>query len=244
MMSTLDKFSDWMTINSKLADSSIYKYTRAVNTISNEMMDKKVINKSLLNMSLVEMDIAILNILNNDYFINKNTVGNNMYSNALKQFRYFTLENVEKDEEEMLIVRSVSESVELTETEKKTIIKARVGQGNYRKKLLEKYDEKCIVTGIDRRKLLIASHIKPWSICNNQERVDVENGLILCPNMDKLFDSGLISFDNNGRMIISSFVGNENCEKLHISKDIVVDLRATKKLLEYLEYHRDVLFVK
>lgn len=67
---------------------------------------------------------------------------------------------------------------------------------------------------------------------------------MLCANMDRLFDSGLISFKNEGQMLISSFVGVANVSRLHISEEITVNLRATNRLLSYLEYHRDVLFVK
>lgn len=244
MMETLHNFSIWMSDNSTLSESSIYKYTRAVNTISNEMLDEHVIYKSLLSMNRIELDLAILDILQNERFIKKNSVGNNMYSNALKQFRYFTLDSEEDTREEQQIVHEIAQEHFLTETEKETIIKARVGQGKYRKKLLDKYDGKCIVTGISQNKLLIASHIKPWAICNNDERVDVENGLILCANMDRLFDSGLITFRADGKMFVSSFVNEDNKKRLNISNDIVVNLNASKRLLDYLEYHRDVLYVK
>lgn len=62
--------------------------------------------------------------------------------------------------------------------------------------------------------------------------------------MDKLFDCGLITFTDDGKMFISSYVGKENESRLNISRHIFVDLRATKTMLSYLEYHRDVLFVK
>lgn len=243
-MQKLDDFSSWMNINSKLAESSVYKYTRAINTISIEMLDKKVINKSLLQMNLCEVDISILNILNNEFFIKKNSTGNNMYSNALKQFRYFTLECLDDCSGDDEIEKKIFESHTLNETEKTTIIKARIGQGKYRTNLMNKFDGKCIVTGIDKNKLLVASHIKPWSISENSERIDTENGLLLCANMDRLFDCGLISFNEKGKILISSFVGNANVSRLHISNDIEVNLRATNRLLRYLEYHRDVLFVK
>lgn len=100
------------------------------------------------------------------------------------------------------------------------------------------------MTGIDNVKLLVASHIKPWSICSNYERIDVNNGLLLSANMDRLFDCGLITFNNIGKMFISSFVGKENEQRLQISQNIIVDLKPTDKLLEYLEYHQEVLFVK
>lgn len=243
-MEILHDFSIWMSENSTLSESSIYKYTRAVNTISNEMLDEHIIYKSLLSMNRIELDLAIIDILQNEQFIKKNSVGNNMYSNALKQFRYFILDSEEDIKEEQQIVHEIAQAKSLTETEKETIIKARVGQGKYRKSLLDKYDNKCIVTGISQNKLLIASHIKPWAICNNDERVDVENGLILCANMDRLFDSGLITFRSDGKMYISSFVSEDNKSRLNISNDIIVDLHASKRLLEYMEYHRDVLYVK
>ena len=151
---------------------------------------------------------------------------------------------MEEDIEEIAIVKQIADSHDISETEKNIIIKARVGQGKYRSNLMNKYEGKCIVTGIDKAKLLVASHIKPWSICRNEERIDTENGLLLSANMDRLFDSGLITFNFDGKMQISSFVGEENVNRLHISKDINVNLRSTERLLSYLEYHRDTLFVK
>lgn len=167
-----------------------------------------------------------------------------MYSNALKQYRFFMQERSEDYSTEQSIENEILNSEILGTTEKQVIINARVGQGKYRESLIKKYDHKCIVTGIDKLNLLIASHIKPWRVCNNNERIDTENGLLLSANMDRLFDSGLISFTADGKMLISSFVGALNENRLHISKDIRVDLKATSKLLLYLEYHRDILFVK
>lgn len=153
-------------------------------------------------------------------------------------------EHIEDDAEERKIEGTIIESKQLTVTEKQMLIKARIGQGIFRDGLIEKYEGKCVVTGIDKTRLLIASHIKPWAICDNEERLDTENGLLLCPNMDRLFDYGLITFTDDGKMNISSFVGEHNIERLHISKDMIVNLKASKRLLKYLEYHRDTLFVK
>lgn len=88
-MQKLDDFSEWMRNNTNLAESSVSKYTRAVNTISNEMLEYGVIRKSLLNMNSVELGAAIMDISDNGYFIEKNTRGNKMYSNALKQYKEF-----------------------------------------------------------------------------------------------------------------------------------------------------------
>lgn len=243
MNMNIGDFSIWMQSHTRLSASSIYKYTRAIITISNDMLDLHVIYKNLLDMSLHELDIAIMNTLSHPDFIKKNKTGNKMYSNSLKQYRYFCLDTSDSDEAYENIVQSLNES-SLTQTEKESIIKARIGQGQYRKGLLNKYEHRCIVTGIDNAKILMASHIKPWSVCLNHERIDSENGLLLSANLDRLFDSGLITFDKNGKLYISSFVGKENQKRLNISENIYVNLKASLRLIEYMQYHQDILFVR
>jgi len=240
------EFANWMSIHTQLSVSSVGKYAGAVLTISKEMHSVGFIVKPLSDMSLIELDVAISVILAHPGFIRKNKKGNHMYSNSLKQYRYFRLDT--SDEYEISLdpglVLKDDDAHYLTQTEKETIMKARIGQGPYRKRLLEKYEKRCVVTGIDNAKLLVASHIKPWSVCDNQERIDGENGLLLSANMDKLFDCGLITFSHAGKLFVSSFVGKENEKRLHITDSIIVKLRATPRLLEYLDYHQDVLFVK
>lgn len=230
----LKNFSKWMVQNTSLSDSSIYKYTRAVNTISNDMLAINIIHKSLFDMNRFELDIAINVIFQNANFIAKNEKGKRMYSNSIKQYRYFVTDSIDD-------VCVVNESIT---TEKLSLTKLRVGQGTYRNGLIAKYNGACVVTGINHPKLLIASHIKPWSVCENGERIDVENGLLLSANMDKLFDCGLITFDDVGKLFVSSFVGEDNCDRLHISRDVCVDLKASSQMLGYLGYHRDVVFVR
>ncbi len=230
----LEKFSAWMKKNTNLSDSSIYKYKIAVRTVSNDMAECGVIHKSIFDMNLFELDIAINTIFQNSQFIQKNEKGKRMYSNSLKQYRYFMVDTI--DDAEVYDKTFNTEKVALT--------MLRVGQGAYRSNLIAKYNSQCVVTGISHPKLLIASHIKPWSICESNERVDVENGLLLSANMDKLFDCGLITFSNTGKLFISSFVGSENEKKLHIANDIRVELKASAQLLNYLEYHRDILYIK
>ena len=91
----------------------------------------------------------------------------------------------------------------LNDTEKDAIIKSRIGQGKFRKSLIEKWGA-CSVTNLSNLSLLRASHIKPWSACDNHERLDPENGLLLNPSLDHLFDSGLVTFDSSGNIVISS----------------------------------------
>lgn len=78
------------------------------------------------------------------------------------------------------------------ETERTGLVTSRVGQGQYRQDLIRKWGGKCAVTGFDKLELLIASHIVPWKDSTNIERLDVENGILLSPNLDALFDQHLM----------------------------------------------------
>ena len=241
-MIVLEEFSAWMRENSTLSDSSVYKYTRAVNTISNEMKEKGVITESLFAMSALQLDIFVPLVLHDPDFITKNKTGNNMYSNALKQYRLFrNVESVEVvDHNEVTSV--IENYANLQETERSAIVKSRIGQGLFRKELIKKYNSSCVITGINEKKLLIASHVKPWAVCSNEERLSVENGLLLSPTFDKLFDCGLISFADSGRILISSQLSAEVVSKLHISTTDTFNLKASQELKQNLEYHRDVVF--
>ena len=126
-------------------------------------------------------------------------------------------------------------------TEIETLIKARLGQGIFRQNVLEQYPS-CPLTGLDIQPLLIASHIKPWSVCNNNERLDPFNGLMLAPNIDRLFDKGLITFDPDGTIKISPKIDPENQKRLGISSDMKLKIRPKSK--KYFEYHRNHVFQK
>lgn len=240
---TSNPFSNWLSQNTKLSESSIDKYYGAVGTISKEMCQKGTIQKPLENMSPFELDIAIALTMSDPDFIAKNSRGNHMYSNALKQYRYY-INAVAEDTDDSAYIESIKNDEKIPETERKAIIQSRVGQGAFRKSLFAKYHGRCIITGIDHPKLLVASHIKPWAISSNKERLSVDNGLLLSATYDRLFDSGLITFDRQGKVFLSSFIGKENVKRLNLSKDMRFDLCVSGNMGEYLDYHNDVLFVK
>lgn len=127
---------------------------------------------------------------------------------------------------------------ELEGKEKEIIIKARVNQSTFRQQLLDRY-KKCCLCSVNNPSLLIASHIKPWSESKAHEKLDVENGFLLCPNHDKLFDSALISFDSNGKIIISDKLTAEDRCALGINENMKINITETNK--KYLTYHRDKL---
>ena len=135
----------------------------------------------------------------------------------------------------------VSETDPEKRTEIETLIKARQGQGSFRQKLLKLYPI-CPLTDLDVQSLLIASHIKPWSVCNNNERLDPFNGLMLAPNIDALFDKGLITFDTDGTIKISPTIDSENQKRLGISPDMQLKIEPESE--KYFEYHRNHVFQK
>jgi putative type II restriction enzyme hphI len=126
-------------------------------------------------------------------------------------------------------------------TEIETLIKARLGQGSFRQNVLKLYPS-CPLTGLDIEPLLIASHIKPWSVCNNKERLCRFNGLMLAPNIDRLFDNGLITFDTDGTIKIHPTIDPENQERLGISRDMKLKIEPESE--KYFEYHRNHVFQK
>jgi len=102
-------------------------------------------------------------------------------------------------------------------TERKGLVTSRVGQGAYRKRIIHRWEYKCAVTGFDKLNILIASHIVPWSDSTDNERLDVDNGLLLSPTYDALFDRNLISFENNGKIILSDAITFNAYKKIGVS---------------------------
>ena len=98
-------------------------------------------------------------------------------------------------------------------------------------------------TGIDDPKLLIASHIKPWRVADNAERLSINNGLILSPLYDKLFDSGLISFDSDLNVIISSKLSSYCRFHIPFNVDKSILMPPSEELFKNLEYHRNNIFL-
>ncbi|MDD6488498.1 MAG: HNH endonuclease [Clostridia bacterium] len=244
MKQPYDNFPLWMKQTTTLSDNSIYKYTRAIKSISKDMISIGIISKSLTEMNRAELDLAIPIILNNSEFIAKNSRGNKMYSNALKQFRSYHSMIADDVSDYKSIVDSIESDENITVTEKESLIKSRIGQGKFRKLIVEKYNGSCIITGINIQTLLVASHIKPWAASNNIERLSSENGLLLSATYDRLFDSGLISFENSGEILVSRYVNDFNRSKLGLQNRNIIDYTFSYEMKCNLEYHRDIIFLK
>jgi hypothetical protein len=142
------------------------------------------------------------------------------------------------------IIKKEKEQIEYTNIDsikKGQLYKARVGQGEYRKKLLELCPF-CPITLVSDDRLLIASHIKPWAFSDNIEKTDPMNGFMFTPTFDRLFDRGFLSFTNDKRTILSPFLSNMTYSKLGISNNKIISHLPTKGREIYLEYHRKNIF--
>lgn len=131
----------------------------------------------------------------------------------------------------------------LGSTERDSIIKSRLGQGAFRRKLVE-YWQGCAVTGATYIPMLKASHIKPWRVSDNNERLEVFNGLLLPPNVDAAFDAGLVTFDESGRIVMSKRITGVPAYEFRISPKMRINQNKLSSSHEpYLAYHRENVFV-
>jgi putative restriction endonuclease len=149
------------------------------------------------------------------------------------------LEDVDGDEEQHRVLQDTG----IHETERRQLVKARIGQGVYRSRV-ELNEQGCRLTGIDDRRFLRASHIKPWAKSTNIEKLDGHNGLMLAPHVDQLFDRGFITFGDDGAVVTSSRLP----ASVAAAYRLLEPQRPAKALhptqSAYMQYHRDNVFKK
>ena len=125
-------------------------------------------------------------------------------------------------------------------TSKQGLVTTRVGQGTYRRNLLRRWNYMCAVTKTPIKDILIASHIKPWSESSDEERLDIENGILLSPIYDALFDRYYISFQDNGEIILSKRLKKFNLKEIGITGNEKIESLNDKNKF-YLQHHRKKL---
>lgn len=164
--------------------------------------------------------------------------------NELKKFLANKIIKSIKEKEENKIIEEL-ENNELNaynETEKQALIKIRIGHSKLRNKILN-YKKECEICGIKNSKLLVISHIKPWAKSENTEKLDEHNILLLCSMHDALFDKGLISFDDDGKILISSELDEQEQALVNINSDSCINIFSDKQKA-FLKYHRENKFIK
>ncbi|MGY0194574.1 HNH endonuclease [Leptothrix sp. BB-4] len=123
-------------------------------------------------------------------------------------------------------------------TQRDLLTTGRVGQDSYRAALMQLWQGRCALTGVDVPEVLIASHAKPWSECSDAERLDPHNGLLLAASVDRLFDAGLIGFDDDGGLLCSPLLRPETLRAIGVAPDARL-ARVDAALKPYLRHHRE-----
>ncbi|WP_250442013.1 HNH endonuclease [Caballeronia sp. AZ1_KS37] len=135
----------------------------------------------------------------------------------------------------------VNARVDIEETEKLQLVRARRGQGLFRSRV-ELLEKGCRLTGITDRQHLRASHIKPWCKSTDNEKLDGNNGLLLSPHVDHLFDRGYISFSNDGTLLVAKLLTTDVLTAWHFDTiSGVAALRPEQE--EYMDFHRRYVFL-
>jgi hypothetical protein len=141
--------------------------------------------------------------------------------------------------EQLEDIHQIEQRSDIPETQRQQLIQARVGQGLFRALVMGR-DRCCRMTGVRDHRLLRASHIKPWRNASNSERLDSENGLILSPHIDVLFDQRLVSFENNGDLIVARQLSSEVLTRWRIDPNANIG-GLSQRQAGYMEAHRDAL---
>lgn len=140
---------------------------------------------------------------------------------------------------------ALNKSPFIKKEDKKYLIKVRCNQGIFRERLILKYNHECPLTVLRNENVLIASHIKPYSNCKTmEEKIDVENGILLSSLADGFFDKGLMTFSNEGEIIFSNKLLAED-KKIFINhlKKENIHLELSQKMLKNMEHHRKNVFL-
>jgi putative restriction endonuclease len=140
---------------------------------------------------------------------------------------------------ERRLERTIRDDPQIPQTERQALVLARKGQGRFRSNV-QQIERACRVTKVERAEHLIASHIRPWRDCSNEERLNGENGLLLTPTIDHLFDKGFISFEDSGTLILAPVVDIASIRKMGITPEALPNVGSfSDGQRQFLDYHRD-----
>jgi putative restriction endonuclease len=144
--------------------------------------------------------------------------------------------------------RRLEEEVEndesVGETDREAIVRARRGQGLFKQRVME-IEARCRITGVENISHLLASHCKPWRDSSNEERLNGENGLLLTPSIDHLFDRGFIGFEDSGNLIISPVAHRHSLQKMGVETSRSVNVGPfTEGQRRFLDYHRNAVLLQ
>jgi len=141
-------------------------------------------------------------------------------------------------------IEVVVSDTSIEETTRSAIVQARKGQGLFRQRVMA-IERACRLTGVERPEHLRASHCKPWRDASNDERLSAENGLLLTPDADHLFDRGFIAFDDGGELLVSPVAHIDSMKRMGIDPDAIRNVgRFSEGQRHFLKFHRENVFLK
>jgi len=152
------------------------------------------------------------------------------------------IQDLQNDAEVLDDIHQIDGDTAIPETQRLQLTKARIGQGLFRKQVML-VDPRCRVTGVEDSRLLIASHIKPWRDASNADRINGYNGIMLSPHIDALFDGRLISFEDDGQMLVHPSLPQDVLDRWAISRHARAD-KFRPEHAPFLSYHRQLFAAK
>lgn len=156
---------------------------------------------------------------------------------AMESMRWVTPDHDNNDSDAAGYDGSQDDTLASGSTMCQAVIEARRGQGPFRWRVRQYWGGRCAVTGCSLTSVLVASHIKPWADSTDVERVDGFNGVLLTPNLDKLFDAHLISFDKAGGLLVAPKLSGSDAMLLGLNSDMRLS-SIHPRHLPYLTLHR------
>ncbi|ASA56519.1 HNH endonuclease [Vibrio gazogenes] len=228
-------YQQWL-VDIGQAPETVERYTRLIASDLSEWLQEQ----GLANIPVFDMksyrafhDLALR--FKQSHALQVNDPNLNLFSAVIDSYQQFLKDLTQIDLQQD--VAQIDADEHLTTTEKQILRNARLGQGTYRRQLIDLW-QGCAVTRYRNTQMLVASHIKPWRDSNNDERLDKYNGLLLLANLDKAFDLGFISFDQHGKVMISKYL--QSPATLGIREEMHCTLHREHR--KYLDYHRVELF--
>jgi putative restriction endonuclease len=171
-------------------------------------------------------------------------IGQEVAPIAMSAARVKPVSTDDLDSGERKIEQGVAADPSISETERLAIIRARKGHGLFKERVA-KIESKCRIAGVENPVHLVASHCKPWRDATNEEEFNGENGLLLTPSIDHLFDRGFIGFENNGGLIISPVAHRPSLQRMGIDTPTAINVGVfTHGQKQFLDFHRQAVLLQ
>ena len=229
-------FDAWLA-ESSLAVSTQRDYYRAVEgRISDWAREAGLIEDNLLDISdAKEFNALRAKVEALSTYQNRNTKEKYRFSAALNRFADYLSDHAAAEPSKEF--DDIRRRTDISETQKKALTNARIGQGRFRRELFRRW-EACPLLKVEDPVLLVASHIKPWGVCNDVERLNPNNGLLLTSHIDAAFDAGRISFNGDGLLLISNHF--REAKLLGLGGEMRISIDSGHH--PFLQYHRENVY--